>query len=111
VEELVIGNKKPAARLRRIFPWFISGLAALSALFSVASATPAAAQDRTFGGYECTDDCAGHKAGYDWAEANGITDPNDCTMGNSQSFYEGCVVYTEDPSRVSDEDDDGEPID
>jgi hypothetical protein len=69
------------------------------------------AQDRTFGGYDCTDDCSGHKAGYDWAEANGITDPADCPMGNSQSFYEGCLAYTEDPSRGSDDDDDGEPID
>ena len=69
------------------------------------------AQDRTFGGYDCADDCAGHKAGYDWAESNGIADPNDCPTGNSQSFYEGCIVYTEDPGRGSDEDDDGDPID
>lgn len=25
----------------------------------------AEAQDRTFGGYDCTDDCSGHKAGYE----------------------------------------------
>ena len=27
------------------------------------------ADAREFGGYECTTDCSGHKAGYEWAEA------------------------------------------
>lgn len=48
----------------------------------------------TFEGYECTEDCSGHEAGYAWAEENGITDPDDCG-GNSQSFIEGCMAYTE----------------
>jgi hypothetical protein len=30
------------------------------------------AQTATFGGYECTIDCSGHKAGYEWAEAKDI---------------------------------------
>ncbi|RWO75710.1 MAG: transcriptional regulator [Mesorhizobium sp.] len=34
---------------------------------------PALAQ-QTFEGYDCTADCSGHEAGYDWAERNGITD-------------------------------------
>jgi len=50
---------------------------------------------RTFGGYECTDDCSGHEAGYSWAEQNGIGDPGDCG-GNSQSFVEGCRSYAEE---------------
>jgi len=29
-----------------------------------------------FGGYECTKDCSGHAAGYDWAEEHGIDDPD-----------------------------------
>jgi hypothetical protein len=71
---------------------------------------------RTFGDNECTDDCSGHKAGYEWAEARGITDPSTCESilmrsPNRTSFYEGCVTYTEDPSRGADEDDDGEEID
>jgi hypothetical protein len=45
--------------------------------------------------HDCTDDCSGHQAGYDWAELNGITDPNDCD-GNSQSFIEGCQEYAEE---------------
>jgi hypothetical protein len=71
---------------------------------------------RTFGDNECTDDCSGHKAGYEWAEARGITDASRCESvltrsPNRTSFYEGCVTYTEDPSRGADEDDDGEEID
>ena len=49
----------------------------------------------TFHGYTCTDDCSGHQAGYDWAETNDITDPDDCS-GNSQSFIEGCQAYAEE---------------
>jgi hypothetical protein len=49
----------------------------------------------TFEGYECTEDCSGHEAGYAWAEDNDITDPDDCG-GNSNSFYEGCVAYAEE---------------
>lgn len=50
--------------------------------------------DLTFAGYECTQDCSGHEAGYAWAEENNITDPDDCG-GNSQSFIEGCMAYAE----------------
>lgn len=50
------------------------------------------AQAETFAGYECTQDCSGHIAGYNWAETNSIDDPDDCS-GNSQSFIEGCQTY------------------
>jgi hypothetical protein len=77
----------------------------------VLGAAPAAfAQYRTFGGNDCTDDCTGHKAGYEWAEQNSITDESDCS-GRSNSFIEGCRTYVEDPSRGADEDDDGTEID
>ena len=42
----------------------------------------------------CTDDCSGSKAGYEWAEQNGISTESDCD-GNSDSFNEGCVNYVE----------------
>ena len=42
--------------------------------------------------WECTSDCSGHEAGYDWAAENGITDPSDCG-GKSESFIEGCEAY------------------
>lgn len=49
----------------------------------------------TFRGYECTEDCSGHEAGYEWAEEKGIDDPEDCG-GNSGSFIEGCQAYAEE---------------
>jgi hypothetical protein len=46
----------------------------------------------TFKGFNCKDDCSGHRAGYSWAMRKGITDTSQCG-GNSQSFYEGCLAY------------------
>nr|NTI33097.1 hypothetical protein [Rhizobium rhizogenes] len=69
-----------------------------------------AADARTFGGSDCTDDCSGHKAGYEWAEQNDVKDSSECS-GNSTSFEEGCQAYVEDLSRGSDVDDDGNDID
>ncbi len=70
-------------------------------------AAPANAQE-TFHGYDCTDDCSGHEAGYDWAASNDITDERDCN-GDSQSFNEGCQAYveeqTDDATRNSQSDD------
>ena len=51
--------------------------------------------DLYFNGYECTEDCSGHEAGYDWAEENGIESEDDCG-GNSDSFIEGCYSYVEE---------------
>jgi hypothetical protein len=70
---------------------------------------------RSFGGYECTVDCSGHKAGYEWAEAKDISDEESCEAilrrwPNQNSFYEGCLAYVEDPARGADEDDDGDEI-
>jgi hypothetical protein len=48
----------------------------------------------SFNGYECTEDCSGHEAGYSWAEENGISDEGECG-GNSDSFIEGCISYVE----------------
>ena len=49
----------------------------------------------SFNGYECTEDCSGHEAGYNWAEENGIYDEYECD-GNSNSFNEGCISYVEE---------------
>ena len=46
----------------------------------------------TYGSYECTEDCSGHDAGYEWAKDNDICDP-DYSGGNSDSFAEGVVAY------------------
>lgn len=48
-----------------------------------------------FHGYECTDDCSGHEAGYNWAEEKDIDDIDNCG-GNSQSFIEGCQAYVDE---------------
>jgi hypothetical protein len=53
--------------------------------------------DRTFAGYDCSDDCSGHEAGYKWAEEKDIQDDADCEAAgehsNSPSFEEGCKAY------------------
>ena len=50
-----------------------------------------------FNGYECTDDCSGHEAGYEWAEEHGITqDDVDNYSGNSNSFREGMQSYVDE---------------
>jgi hypothetical protein len=49
----------------------------------------------TYRGMECTSDCSGHEAGYEWAEENDISDPDDCS-GNSDSFVEGCQAWAEE---------------
>ena len=46
-------------------------------------------------GYPCTIDCSGHMAGYIWAKIKGIRTPEECPIGNSNSFYEGCRSYAE----------------
>ncbi|MDH6231058.1 hypothetical protein M2281_001630 [Mesorhizobium soli] len=82
-----------------------AALAAVAGLWATA-----AFGQQTFGGNECTDDCSGHKAGYEWAEQNSITDPADCN-GYSSSFNEGCETFIDEPYRGADEDDDGNEID
>lgn len=75
----------------------------------LASAAPVSAQ--TFGGFPCADDCAGHSAGYDWAESNDAGSDEDCPLEFERySFYEGCLAYVEDPTRGSELDDDGNLI-
>jgi hypothetical protein len=48
-----------------------------------------------FRGMECTDDCGGHVAGYEWAQDNKITDEDDCST-NSDSFNEGCAQQVQE---------------
>ncbi|TIN07824.1 MAG: hypothetical protein E5Y51_30610 [Mesorhizobium sp.] len=75
-------------------------------------ALPANAQE-TFHGYDCTDDCSGHEAGYDWAARNDISDERDCDR-DSQSFNEGCQAYVEEqaddapPNSQPDDENDGD---
>jgi hypothetical protein len=82
--------------------------AGFTLIFALAVGEAAQAEDRTYGGFECTDDCSGHAAGYEWAKEHDIEDEANCPEGNSQSFHEGCIAFTEDPNRADpDEDDEG----
>lgn len=70
------------------------------------------AEARTFGGRFCPGgDCSGYAAGYRWAEAHDIGDAASCSSRGGVAFYQGCLVYIEDPDRGADEDDDGVDID
>jgi hypothetical protein len=71
---------------------------------------PAPVLARTFGGYDCTDDCVSHAAGYRWAEEGGIENMDECPESRSEAFYEGCLAYVDDPERGADFDDGGKPI-
>ena len=52
-----------------------------------------------FAGYDCTEDCSGHEAGYAWAEEHDISDGDECDAAgehsNSPSFAEGCHAYVD----------------
>jgi hypothetical protein len=95
-------------RMKQTIGIFAISALAIGAIIGISK--PASA--REFGVHECSDDCSGHAAGYRWAELHSITDESDCPLnGNAVSFYEGCLVYAEDPDRGADENDDGDPID
>ncbi|RWQ60369.1 MAG: hypothetical protein EOS83_07345 [Mesorhizobium sp.] len=71
----------------------------------VAVFVPSLCLAQTFNGYDCTQDCSGHQAGYDWAERKGVASASDCG-GNSNSFIEGCQSYVEQNADSSDDEDD-----
>ena len=60
------------------------------------------AKAQTFNGYDCTEDCSGHEAGYEWAEEHGIADEGDCSTP-SNSFNEGCASYVEEQDEETEE--------
>ena len=99
------------------WPFLIDGeidmqvqVALIAATIVVFAQAAASAQDRQFGGYPCTVDCSGHRAGAEWAQRRGITNPDDCPRGNSQSFHEGCRAGAQGRGLNVQTDDDGEPI-
>lgn len=46
-------------------------------------------------GFDCTQECVRHEAGYKWAEAHSITDNDDC-LGKQKPFEQGCMQYIQD---------------
>jgi hypothetical protein len=61
----------------------------------------------TFHGYQCTQDCSGHEAGYKWAEEHDISDGDACDAAgghsNSPSFAEGCHAYVDGDAAPEDQ--------
>ena len=59
-----------------------------------------AAEPEEFYGYECTDDCSGHEAGYEWADENSLcyeySSGDEYWDSYSDSFNEGATAYIEE---------------
>jgi hypothetical protein len=50
-----------------------------------------------FLGYACRDrECNAHKAGFAWAERNGVTDAAECAASPNPAFVEGCRAYADE---------------
>jgi hypothetical protein len=85
----------------------------LAALVVSARIYTAHTQDRLIAGLNCTVDCSGYDAGYEWAKQRDIDDDDYCPDGN-KSFYEGCAAYANEtdngigtsPLRDSEDDND-----
>lgn len=52
----------------------------------------------TFYGRQCTKDCSGHTAGWNWANRKNIQSPGDCNS-RSNSFNGGCRVALDQKQR------------
>jgi hypothetical protein len=79
--------------------------------FLAALLGPAFAQNRTFAGFQCTDNCVGHAVGYQWASNRVVTQEGQCRPRNgSRAFREGCLAYIREPTRGAGLDDAGELI-
>jgi hypothetical protein len=91
-------SSRPAALLILVWAWPFS-----VAMIGTANsqAEPACGFDAresylpwVFLGYGCAGHCREHKAGFAWAERNGIGNPTACTGGEG-GFTEGCRAYAE----------------
>jgi hypothetical protein len=50
-----------------------------------------------FLGYACRDaDCATHKAGFAWADRNGLADAATCAEADDPGFVEGCRAFVDE---------------
>ncbi len=73
----------------------ISAFVFMDSFFASSPNSQQTNKSKTFYNYNCTSDCSGHEAGYNWAEEKGINNSDDCG-GNSNSFIEGCKAYVEE---------------
>lgn len=59
-----------------------------------AARVPHAGARASFLGWSCRDaECGAHKAGFAWADRNGVTDPEACAEAEDPGFVEGCEVF------------------
>jgi hypothetical protein len=100
---LPIARDRKAGRALRLLA---AGALVLMPLPSARSETGEA----TFGEFDCLGNCSDHAAGFEWAREHKIIDSNDCPLDSSLSFREGCIVYTREPFRNSQQDDQGNDI-
>lgn len=60
------------------------------------SSTHDSAKPSSSGDNNCTGDCRGHQAGYDWAETRFVRDKRDCDFaGEHSTFAGGCRDYVD----------------
>jgi hypothetical protein len=53
-------------------------------------------EPRVFLGYACRDgECAAHKAGFAWADRQGVADTQACAEAEDDAFVEGCRAFAE----------------
>lgn len=79
----------------------ISTLAAIAAVALIGCSNrshPPATYREARGSAACRSNCAGHEAGWRWAQSHRIADVALCS-GRSQSFREGCGAYVRDAGR------------
>ncbi|HET7203117.1 MAG TPA: hypothetical protein VFI92_07080 [Steroidobacteraceae bacterium] len=89
-------------RLATVSTWWallVFGAGAASTLHA-ASCRPETSRpaygERSFLGYACRDaECAAHKAGFAWADRQGISDPAACVDAEDAAFVEGCRAFAE----------------
>ena len=110
----------------KVGQWIVGALVVICIIYAVANKddhepaqrTPSAPSDSDseststsdlrFHGYDCTVDCSGHEAGYQWAEEHDIDDEDNCG-GNSDSFIEGCKAYVHEQEMGTTDDDSSDP--
>jgi hypothetical protein len=90
-------------------------LALLIAFVAVSAVERSSAAAAEFGGFLCDTTCVVHREGYNWARSKKITRDSECADAlrvdkKSRPFFEGCIVYIENPSRGSRFDDSGKEI-
>ena len=74
----------------------VRGLDAARRRLRVAAGTRVRTRSSSFLGYACRDaECAAHKAGFAWADRQGITDPAACVEAEDAAFIEGCRAFAE----------------